>query len=378
MALRASISREWGDAEAAWKGQPAVILTPFQATHWLSSWYRTIGRLDNVKPLIVTISDDQAPLATFPLISTEANNAQVIEFADLGVTDYNSIIWSQRMESKPLLAQSVWQQFCRSVSGEGDFVCLTKMPVAYEGKRNPLAAVRGIRPFAQNTNTLRVDGSWEDYHRGLPRKFRKELERSWRVFLRDGEPARFERAETAGQAHEFLECLASYQRRRLNDGSTRYILDDCRYAEFYAELITEDAIRNGEVVLTALIARENIVVAVLMGICRLRMYSMVRLGHNIEEWRQCSPGRTIIERTMINLHEGGVRVFDFTIGNYKYKEAFILEQDPLFEVVHPITMRGRLIVGKDDARNRVRKLVEGMPRVKQAIKYLRGSRAAPV
>lgn len=378
MALRATVTSSWSEAAAAWKGERVVALTPFQSFHWLSVWYQTLGRTADLKPIIVTLWRDGAPVALFPLISVPAGRTRVIAFADLGVTDYNAMIWSEAFERNPPIADTIWQLLCDAVAGEGDYIHLTKIARSYDGRPHPIGILEAAEAIEHNTNILRVEGSWELHHRQLPRKFRKELERSWRVLQRDGAPARFVAATSAEEAHEYLIELADHQRRRMKDRSTKYLLDDAHFGDFYAGLITDEAIRSGDVVLTALIARDCEFVAALMGIRLSTSYAMIRLGHNFEEWGHCSPGRTIIERTMAHLHDDRVRNFDFTIGNYGYKDAFNVVQDRLVEIIKPLTLRGQCIVGGHRAKRNLKELMERRPAVKTALHYIRNIAASLV
>ncbi|MGO4781233.1 GNAT family N-acetyltransferase, partial [Lysobacter sp. 2RAB21] len=66
-------------------------------------------------------------------------------------------------------------------------------------------------------------------------------------------------------------------------------------------------------ILTALTAGEE-VVAALLGLRRNNEYAMIRIGNAAGEWRNCSPGRLVIERTMAALHAQGVRQFEFSRG----------------------------------------------------------------
>src|SRR5665213_647063 len=81
--FRVEFVRDWSQA-VRFRGDA----TSFQHRHWLDAWY---GAFDTQAPLIAVISDTatQGHVALVPLICREQNGIRVVEFADLGVSDYN-------------------------------------------------------------------------------------------------------------------------------------------------------------------------------------------------------------------------------------------------------------------------------------------------
>jgi CelD/BcsL family acetyltransferase involved in cellulose biosynthesis len=81
-------------------------------------------------------------------------------------------------------------------------------------------------------------------------------------------------------------------------------------------------------------------VATLLGVRDRARYTMIRISNAGGKWSNCSPGRLIIERTMAALHRDGVRVFDFSVGNYAYKRRFGAKRVPLAELSAALSPRG--------------------------------------
>ena len=65
--------------------------TIFQHGHWLSAWYDAFRA---VSPLIAVVSDAATgrEIAVVPLIRRVQRGIRIVEFADLGLTDYNAPI----------------------------------------------------------------------------------------------------------------------------------------------------------------------------------------------------------------------------------------------------------------------------------------------
>ena len=241
------------------------------------------------------------------------------------------------------------------------------MPRTIADRLNPLALCERCRPSHFSGNVLSIDGTWDDYHWGLERKFRKELERSRRVFQRDGCNARFVVATSPEQALPILAVIEQQQRTRIAALERPYTLDGPGYRAFYRALIA-DGLTSGFVVVSALMTGESEVVAALLGICDQGRYAMIRLSHAGRAWSHCSPGRLMIERTMQHLHGEGLRVFDFTTGDYDYKTGFGVERVRLGELSLPLSLTGRLILGRQHATDEIKRRIRGYPRLYRGLK----------
>lgn len=336
--------------------------TPFQHHRWLSTWYRTLGSRGDVTPLIVTIRrrGDGALAAVLPLISRAAGRTRAIEFADLDITDYNAPIPGPASPQIPEDATAFVAALLEALASHGDVLNLTKMLDRTGGVPNPLTLAGRCTPSMVNGNVLHIQGTWEQHQRGLERRFRKELERSSRVFERDGDNARFVAATSLDEAMLILTAIEQQQRTRITERGLPYRLDGPLYHNFYETLVAE-GLADGYTVVTALMTGEADVVGALLGICDGRSYAMIRLSHASRSWAHCSPGRLVIDRTMHHLHNEGLRRFDFTTGDYDYKTRFAVERVGLHDLREPLSLLGHLIVGRQRAAEGIMQKVRQLP-----------------
>lgn len=296
----------------------AVFATPFQAARWLSTWYAAFAAEPGVEPLPMLIERgrDGAPVAFVPLVRRRQGRLTFIAFADEGITDYNApVLFDAGRALPPGAERALWGALRRALP-KADVVRFEKMSPRIGDDPNPLAAVEGVRPSRLSGNIIVLGEDWEAFHRGHEKTFRKELERSWRVFTRHGD-ARLVRITDPSVAERVLAVLEEQQRARIAELGFAYALDRPVLADHYRRLVA-GGLADGSVILSALIAGEE-VVAALLGIAAGRHYAMVRLSAAGGAWKNCSPGRLVIERTMHALHGRGFRTFDFTIGSYAYK-----------------------------------------------------------
>ncbi len=332
----AHVSSDYAEVETLWEqlAQEGAAL-PFQRRCWLSHWYD--AHRATHKPLLITIERAGAPVMALPLAMSRRGSLRIIHFADAGVTDYNAPILGGGAPDDAAGAASIMHSLLQSLP-PADLLSFDKMPKRVEEMINPLALAPTATVSALNGNVLHAPSAWEDWHYGLERRFRKELERSLRVFSKfDG--AQFRRFENLEEAAPVYAVLQRQQGERIRALGLPYILDKPEHKAFYDALVAEELPR-GATVLTALMAKEE-VVAALLGVTDGRRYVMVRLSTGGERWKNCSPGRLLIERTMKVLHEEGHRAFDFTIGDYAYKRRMGVTTTPLHNLTMALGWRGQ-------------------------------------
>lgn len=329
----------------------ATTATAFQSPVWLAAWYATIGTAIG-EPMMVTILESRSGevAAILPLIQRTERHINIVEFADGGVSDNNAPILGPAAPVDVAGASALWLALRNAMPGV-DLLRFTKMPAKIGDRINPFALIDTAHAASVNRNVVTIEDSWERYLKSLERRFRKELGRSWRVFLaHDG--AAFERIVDADRAAQVLAELERQQSDHLKERGD-YILDRPEIAAFYRKLLA-DGLADGSVILTAL-THDTEVVSALLGIVRGDTFVMVRISTGSNEWSNCSPGRLVIVRTMQMLHEQGFRHFDFSIGNYAYKRRLGVESEPLRDLVTALSPYGLPLQLWDRARHMVRR-----------------------
>ncbi|MGO4260130.1 GNAT family N-acetyltransferase [Lysobacter sp. TAB13] len=371
----ASIATDVAKALPRWQGwiESGAITSMFQTTHWLAAWYATLGAQAGRTPLLASIArrSDGRTVMALPLVREERDGLIRIAFADAGVTDYAAPLW---MPDCPDDGEAVRAMFgaLRRALPRADLWMIDKMPERIGDRPNPLRLLPGTRQSALFGNPATIGEDFEAWRFSREKTHRKELERSWRVFTRHPD-ARFEQIVDVGQAMQVMDALEVHQRGAIHGKGWAYILDEPGYREFYRTLIRQ-GLPSGEVILTALTAGEE-VVAALLGLRRNNEYAMIRIGNAAGEWRNCSPGRLVIERTMAALHAQGVRHFDFTIGDYAYKRGFMPDQLDLFDSTIALSWKGLPQSGQVALKHRARQWLAAHPKLRERLSAMKSRRA---
>jgi CelD/BcsL family acetyltransferase involved in cellulose biosynthesis len=364
----AEIARDWAEIRARWRDAVRRSApTPFQTAQWFDAWFATLGREPGVEPVLASLSDRASGelAALLPLVRVRRHGIDVIEFADLGLTDYNLPVLGPAAPRDSAGAAALFRTLRRSLPG-ADLLRLVKMPATVGDAPNPLSLLGAAQPCSLNGNLVPIPGSFEEYRRGtLSRHVRMDLERSWRIFSRRPGTA-FRVVTEPAEARRVLAVMTEQQKARLEAMGQAFELDRPVNAAFYERLATRGLAENFAVV-TVLSAGEEIV-AGLLAIRDERNFVILRISNAGGEWSNCSPGRLVVERTMAAFHEAGYRVFDFSIGNYAYKRRFGTVAVPLLDVTSALSWRGLPQSLKAQATHRIRR----HPRLDRLLRDLAG------
>jgi CelD/BcsL family acetyltransferase involved in cellulose biosynthesis len=337
---------DWKLAIARWSG--AGQETAFQHPLWFESWY---GAFEEASPLIAIVTDSvtERPVALVPLILRVSHGVRIVEFADLNVTDYNAPVLRVGAALDVAEARSMCQALVaalRRLPGGADLIRLRKMP---GGQLNPLAVLGRAGSSSLNGNIIAIGEDFEAYRDSIKRM---QLPRSWRVFARHP-GASFRLIETVDEALEIIEVMDAQQQARMQKLGLPFALNDATHAKFYRDLVRR-GLSEGYAVVSALTCDEG-VVATVLGIKQGGSFVFLRISNAGQRWKNCSPSRLIIERTMAALHAQGLRRFDLSIGNYPFKRRFGAVQLRLTDASIALTWRGAPYAWRDFAAQSLRR-----------------------
>lgn len=342
----------WDDAAEAFEALASTgACFPFQRRTWLDAWYAHPGKNPGVSPLPVLALWNDEPALALPLILRQSGGLTRIEYADCGLTDYNTPILGPAAPQTTDDAVAFFEAL-RDGLPKADIIDFAKMPREVKGRKNPLTLLPNVEKSRMIGNLITVPGTIDEWMQSrFDRQGRKEFERPWRVFSRI-EGAKFLAVEPGAEAQRIYDALCTMQAERIHELGLPYILDEPANAAFYKSLL-DTGLENGSVILTALTADETLVGALFSVGDGDRMY-MLRLVGAGGEWGKCSPGRLIVERTMKHLHAQDYHAFDFTIGDYAYKRRMGADAVDLYDLRVATSVKGLPSVVYMRTRNTLR------------------------
>lgn len=329
----------WDAIDPAWEAlTQGGNATPFQSATFLKAWYETLGARPHVQPVIVEAMRrcDGAPALLLPLALSRSGGLGVLSFADAGVADNTAPIIGPACPPDDATFAVLWSHITEVLPAADVFV-VEKQPLTVAGRPNPILTLAKPRPSTLSARPLAMPETFDAYSRSRLSKFRKEQERVWRVFTRQPGTA-FAMIKDVERALDIYRDLERQQSERMTELGVPYLLNDPVYSAFYRRLI-EKGLASGAVKLGALTANGE-TIAALLGVFDGVTTAFVRISKAEGEWSACSPGRLVIERMMMALHAEGVRRFDFSIGDYGYKENFNIGSEPLADMAVTLSWRG--------------------------------------
>ena len=216
---------------------------PFQDVRWLSRWYAAFAGAGLARPLIAIVCragagsvlrpEDVAML--LPLVRRRRYGLPIVDFADLGVTDYNLPLFGPACPQKDDEIAAIYRLLARALSPFAAFR-LGKMPVLTSDGPNPLSRLPGAAPCALISYQIDLPALREDFLRvTLSKKKRAELRRITNGLEALGS-VRFALARDEAARRRIFEVILRSQRRRIPAKGERYRLEDDGYRQFYEML----------------------------------------------------------------------------------------------------------------------------------------------
>ena len=322
--------------------------TPFQDVRWLAPFLGELAPCHGAEPSLVIATDRRRGelSAALPILTLRESGLRKVVFPDFGVSDYGAPLLGpaapRTVEDATALVSAL-----RAVLKGADVLEFGNMPRDVMGQANPLALVSDARFSRHSAHRVFVEGTVEDLLRSRGKKFRKEIERCSRLLDKAG-PWSLRRAETEAEIGAAYAVLEQQQGRRWEEAGGTYLLSEAAYSSFYARLLYEGAPEGFSHIFT--LNSGEVVVAVLLGIERDGVFTLLRISNAGNQWRYISPGRLIVVEAMRYFVHRGVRTFDMGIGDYAFKDGFGANAEPLTELVMPMTWKGLPYVAQRRAR----------------------------
>lgn len=341
-----STSGDLEAVEADWERIEAEGLsTPFQTRAWLRPFYRILAPALKAKPLFVVVRDAKTgrPAMFLPLCVLRRLGVATVEFADLGVSDYNAPILSRSFDPSPAVWARLWRDIVSQLGAVGSVLRLTKLPSSIEGRSNPLLLGDGPRATPVGSWGVDLPANMEDFNKHmLTTKLRRDLARQARRIAERG-TVDFSAAAASGERRKIFEVLASQRQARCDVMGRRNILANPAYRRFYDAVIADDcssrltdvsAFKVGDQIIGAMLALRHRDAAYVI------MFTFEGQG---AQWKSFSLGNIVIHKTIERSIGEGVRYFDLTIGDEAYKQDFGAARRPLFSDMRALTPCGAVL-----------------------------------
>lgn len=298
--------------------------TVFQAPLWMSLIHRQLMGELKAKQHTITFRrpHDGALLAVLPAVVQRAGLLRVLQPADFGVCDYNSIVGDKVVLDVLSEDPEVRARFKQLVRTADVFLFRKIRPDGFDPAR--LLDKPRITPGENASYWIDVGDDFEAWQRRtVRRKFSKELGRLARQLERECGTYEHRAAATEAEVREAFAFLNEARDNRFESD----LLQREVYRKFYLDFALE-GLRTGDCA-TYVSYLDGEPVAVLFGLTGEGQFHAVLIGFDGERFAKYSLGTQIIYRVVKLRFESGFPRFDMGLGNTGYKSHFRAEETAL-------------------------------------------------
>jgi CelD/BcsL family acetyltransferase involved in cellulose biosynthesis len=318
--------------------------TAFQTFIWASHIRDHVLGPAGATMFVVEILEpsNSRPVMLLPLVRRRRFAHSVIEWLDLGVSDYAAPILAPGLVLTPNEIHAIWTA-AREVMPSADVIDISRIPPQIFGTANPLISLSGCRPMEMESFGVVLNGEPETLIERLCRKstyrdfakFRRRLERHGAVH--------FISAESPGEIDRVFDALLEQRRRRFRDLGRVDLLTKDEIAAFYRDA-AHHGLEGGSVRVFGLTIDGQCIATAYGLIHREAFHLLIQTMDGDEQWRKCSPGLQVTAEVLKWSLTQGLSYFDFTIGMLSYKLDFGAVSNQLFEFCEAQSARGYTIV----------------------------------
>jgi len=353
-----AVEQDWRDFERRADG------TVFQSFDWLATWQRHIGTLTGVRPAIVVGRDASGILFMLPLATRAVGFARELTWLGSDLSDYNAPLlapgFSKRFDAAGFAA--LWAGITDCLQGNArhryDVVNLTKMPAVVGGQPNPLLHL-GLTVNPSGAYLTHLTGDWETFYAAKRSSTTRRRDRTKRKRLSESGEVRLVNPESAAETLSALDILMTQKARLFSHMGVGNLFARPGHAEFYRALASEPATRP--LVHVSRLDVGATAAAVNLGLTWRDCYYHLLASYDDGELSRFGPGAAHLHDLLHLAIDRGFKVFDFTIGDERYKRDWCDTEIELHDYIAAATWRGALIAMPRLAGQRLKRWIKQTP-----------------
>jgi CelD/BcsL family acetyltransferase involved in cellulose biosynthesis len=334
------------EAEPIWRAlETSGNATVFQTFDWQATWYRIVGRRQQIRPYLAIIRTDHGdPLMLLPLGIVRRGVARILTWLGGELTDYHGPVlatgYADRLDHPGV--EALWRSICHELP-RFDYVDFQRQPASIAGQPNPFQQLSTrINPISGCYTEL--SPCWTSYHSGKRSAETRRKERKKEAKLAQHGPLEFVVAQSTMEIDEMIATLFAQKAESYRRKGIKNLLDDPAYADFL-KAFTHAFAESGQVVLAAMKVR-NEIIATQWGLLHGNRFYCLAHSHAQGPFARYSPGNVLLRRLLEWCCERQVTIFDFTYGEESYKNHWCEGRLPLHDSLLPMTPLGWLLVLK--------------------------------
>lgn len=364
--IRIAVYEDLSAIERDWRAfEPHADCTVFQSFDWLATWQRHIGARNGVLPAIVVARDGEGTiLFLLPLAVRPAGFARELTWLGSELCDYNAPLlaatFSTRIDAKRFMA--LWENIARCLQDNPrlyyDSIILTKMPETVGAQQNPMRHLGGTIN-ASGAYLTHLTGDWETFYTAKRSSATRRHDRSKRRRLAEFGEVKFVNPAGDSETLRTLDALMAQKARWFAHMGVANLFARPGYAEFYRALATDPATRH--LVHVSRLDVGATAAAVNFGLTYRDCYYHMLASYDDGEVSRFGPGAAHLLDLLHLAIDRGFRIFDFTIGDERYKRDWCDTELKLYDFIAAATWRGALVAMPMLAAQRLKRRIKQTP-----------------
>lgn len=290
--------------------------TVFQHPLWLDRVYSRLAPSRSAQPLVITArARNNELLMVLPLLRRRQGGIRLIEFADLGVSDYITPICSAAALAQ-VSGDEAARKAIRAALLPYDVLRLPKLKDSSKGFE-PLFGAKPRALMPMSAYPVPLPHSFEAWRNGyLDRSYGKELDKKARQLHRKGK-VRFECCDDPELIKLAFAAMREFRGLRF---AASDLLQATAYFDFYLDIAIAGRARG--LARTYLMTIDDVPIAGVLGLAHRHELSVVLGGFDQVRFRKQSIGSLAFQEVARDAIGRGDVCLDFTIGDEPYKRLF--------------------------------------------------------
>jgi CelD/BcsL family acetyltransferase involved in cellulose biosynthesis len=365
--------------EADWRALEASSATSLhQGFDWCMAW----AAAHNNQLLLVRGSIARKTVFILPFELVRGPLFRTVRFIGSPHSNINTGLFAADLD--PLnceqMAQALIADLSVNLSRVADIVMLEKIPFDWRGMRHPL----GSLPAVQNQNAsfqLPLLGNFEATLAQLNAKRRRKKFRVSEKRLESLGGYDHIIATTPQDRRALLDLFFEQKAIRFKALGLPNVFQDSKTRAFFHAVAAIDPTPDGQPLeLNAIRLRgaEKGRIVAIAGLSRKGDHIICQFGSIDESLAaDASPGELLFYLMIKKYNDEGFKLFDFGIGDQGYKRSWCTVETVLYDIMLPLTRRGRLAASVHTATVRLKAAIKKNRKTYAFVQRLRQSRQAP-
>ena len=372
--IRLSIHDDLSSIEHDWRAFERVAdCTAFQTYDWVSTWQRHIGARGGVTPVVVCGRDMAGELMfMLPLAIEVSGFVRRLIWLASDLCDYNAPLlvpdFSRRIS--PARFEELWCDVVERLQSHPayryDLIQFEKMPDKIGAQANPMLGFPVILN-PSNAYQTQLTSDWEAFYSAKRSSATRRRDRTKRKRLAEFGEVKFVNPASAGEVAASFEILMQQKSAQFARMGVPDIFAKPGYPQFYREI----AAARPDMVHISRLDVGSVPAALNCGLTFRGCYYHVLASYTDHEMSKYGPGAAHLHELMSYAIKSGCHMFDFTIGDERYKRDWCDAELKLYDHIALATVRGAAVAGPLLVARSAKRWIKQTPAIWNAVTKVR-------